>query len=193
MNNTHQLSIGYSPSVGMPAMPTVGNPKQPYVTSQKPTFDPEVEDVVDQDMRLTEHFTLREFIRSATAIRLDIDNRPSADEVARMKKLCENVLEPLRRRFGAIRITSGYRCKRLNDEVDGSRTSQHMFGEAADIHCGSDATGKKMYDYIRQNLEFDQMLVEMRGGKNPHIHCLHVSFKSDRGTNRKKCTSNYII
>ena len=83
---------------------------------------------------LTPHFSLWEMVRSGTAIRLGIDNRPQPEHIARMRALCENVLEPLRRRFGVIRITSGFRCPALNRVVHGVRHSQHLYGEAADIH-----------------------------------------------------------
>ena len=78
--------------------------------------------------QLTQHFSLREFIISATAIRHGIDNTPSEETVARLKALCDNVLEPLRRRFGRIRITSGYRSPSVNAKVGGVATSQHTLG-----------------------------------------------------------------
>lgn len=106
---------------------------------------------------------LSEFTRSATAIRHGIDNTPDADSVAALQDLCINVLEPLRRRFGVIRITSGYRCLKLNQMVGGSRTSQHLFGEAADIHVGSLETARKYFYFIKDHLLFDQMLLEMKG------------------------------
>jgi len=87
-------------------------------------------------MKLTEHFTLEEFVRSATATKYNIDNTPSDAVVKRLRALCENILEPLRISFGApINVTSGYRCKELNShpDVKGSETSDHMYGMAADI------------------------------------------------------------
>lgn len=153
----------------------------------------EVEQLPDLEMQLSEHFKLKEFVRSATAIRHNLDNIPAMEETERLKALCQNVLEPLRKRFGVIRITSGYRSYQVNELVGGSRTSQHMFGEAADIYCGSTEIGRKYYDFIRQNCEFDQMLLEFSGGQRKHIHCLHVSFKSDRGKNRNRCVSYYPV
>ena len=151
------------------------------------------EETTDLNMKLTEHFTLKEFVISATAIRNGLDNTPPAEEVQRLRKLCENVLEPLRMHFGAIRITSGYRSYRVNELIGGARTSQHLYGEAADIHCGSTETGRKYYNFILENLDFDQLLLEFSSGKHPHIHCLHVSFRSDRGKNRKRCSSYYPV
>ena len=144
------------------------------------------------DMKLSEHFTLREFVRSATAVRCGIENIPCEEEIERMRQLCINVLEPLRLRFGVIRITSGFRCFALNERIGGSRTSQHMMGEAADIHVGSTEVGKKMYDFIFNNLDFDQLLLEVKG-KNNTIHCLHISYRSDRGENRKQCKMDYAF
>ncbi len=94
---------------------------------------------------LTAHFSLREMCASGTAIRLGIKNEPSEEVINRLQQLCEHVLEPLRQRFGVIRITSGYRCERLNKAVGGVKNSQHRLGEAAAAaggggyrgsHCG---------------------------------------------------------
>lgn len=80
------------------------------------------------DLRLTKHFCLSEFTRSATAIRYGINNQPSEQQVQRLQALCQQVLEPLRRRFGVIRITSGYRSPELNVRVGGVPNSQHTLG-----------------------------------------------------------------
>lgn len=141
------------------------------------------------NIRLSEHFELVEFTRSATAIRRGIDNNPEITDIEALQALCVNVLEPLRKRFGVIRITSGYRCLQLNDAVGGSRTSQHLYGQAADIHVGCREMAMKMFTYVVNNLTFDQMLVEMKRGK---VHCLHISYRTD-GPNRKKVSSNYEI
>lgn len=148
-----------------------------------------MENTQQTDFQLSRHFMLSEFTRSATAIRHGIDNTPDADSVAALQDLCINVLEPLRRRFGVIRITSGYRCLKLNQMVGGSRTSQHLFGEAADIHVGSLETARKYFYFIKDHLLFDQMLLEMKGGK---VYCLHVSYTSER-INRKHVSSHYSM
>ena len=102
-------------------------------------------------MNLTQHFTLAEMIRSGAAVRLNISNEPSAEVVENLRLLCENILEPLRRRFGVIRITSGYRCQALNQAVGGVGHSQHLCGEAADIHVSNREVGLKMYISSRKH------------------------------------------
>lgn len=136
------------------------------------------------DGMLSEHFALREFLISGTAVRHGIDNTAPIEAVKRMKALCTNVLEPLRKRFGAIRITSGYRCERVNRMVGGAATSQHLRGEAADLHIASFEVGRKMYEFIRKNLDFDQLIFEYvrRSG----VRWIHVSYRAD-GRNRRQC------
>ena len=131
--------------------------------------------------QLTKHFALREFLISATAIRHGIDNVPSTDVVARLEALCNNVLEPLRRRFGVIRITSGFRNGQLNRLVGGVPTSQHLKGEAADISIGSLEVGEKMFDFIKANLDFDQLIFERV--RRTGARWIHVSYRAD-GQNR---------
>ena len=132
---------------------------------------------------LTPHFRLREFIISATAIRHGIDNTPPAAAEQRLKTLCENVLEPLRRRFGVIRITSGYRSKQLNRLVGGAATSQHMLGEAADIQVSSAESAEKMLDYIARHLPFDQLILEQR--RKTGTRWIHVSYTTSRPNRRQ--------
>lgn len=134
--------------------------------------------------KLSDHFYLNEFTNSGTAIRLRIKNVPQYMHIQRLKALCINVLEPLRRRFGAIRITSGYRCHALNDAVNGAINSQHIYGEAADIHVSNREVGQKMFNFIKNNCTFDQLLFE--NIRKDQTCWLHVSYKSDRGQNRKQ-------
>lgn len=140
---------------------------------------------INNDERLSPHFTLMEMIVSGTAIRHNIDNTPEAVHVERLRALCQNVLEPLRRRFGVIRVTSGYRCSALNAKVGGAPDSQHLRGEAADIHVSSREVAGKMFAYIRDNLPFDQLLFERRSGNG--VCWLHVSHKADLASNRRDC------
>ena len=150
-------------------------------------------------MKLSKHFTLEEFERSAKAARLHIDNQVPAALVPKIKNLCEEVLEPLREHFGEpVYVSSGYRCAELNKAVGGVRNSQHMRGEAADICPFSpspDKAGKLVPDshspearkkmcewaeWIMDNLQFDQLLREHSGNS----YWLHISLKR-MGENRQ--------
>ena len=135
------------------------------------------------DERLAEHFTLREMLASGTAREQKIDNMPTERDVECLRRLCQQVLEPLRRRFGVVRITSGYRSERLNEAVGGVPLSQHCYGQAADIHCSSLESARHMYLYIRDHLDFDQLLLERRLSNG--CCWLHVSYVSP-GLNRRK-------
>lgn len=136
---------------------------------------------------MSEHFTLVEFTRSATAMDKGIDNTPSLTVVYRLQQLCLSVLEPLRKRFGVIRVTSGYRCEALNKAVGGVSNSQHVTGEAADIHVTGMEEAKKLAAYIEQSTDFDQLIYEPRGNGNTRKapRWLHVSYKAS-GKNRKQ-------
>lgn len=137
---------------------------------------------IEKNFFLTPHFSLKEMTASATANQLHIMNCPNATQIARLKALCEHVLEPLRQHFGTIRITSGFRSVRLNDALCPNSLSQHTFGEAADIYVPNREKGLEMFRFICQHCTFDQMLLE-RKRKTPSFW-LHVSYKSDRRYNR---------
>jgi len=125
-------------------------------------------------MRLSKHFTLDEFIKSATATRLGIDNTPDEKVLNCIQALVDNVLEPLRVHYGRpIIITSGYRCPKLNKAVGGSSTSQHAIGQAVDIRSVSDSRedNKELFDMILEmKLPFDQLINEFG------YDWVHVSF-----------------
>ena len=132
--------------------------------------------IANGDMRLSDHFKLREFTLSGAAIRNNIDNTPSAVEVERLRALCVNVLEPLRKRFGVLRITSGYRSERVNKIVGGAARSQHRLGEAADIHVSSLEVAHKMCQYAKEHLDFDQLILESVAKTG--ARWIHVSYKT---------------
>ena len=134
--------------------------------------------MIERDEQLSKHFTLWEMMRSGTAVRMNIKNVPDEQEKAALRQLCEHVLEPLRCRYGAIIITSGYRCLRLNRAVGGVPTSQHMRGEAADIFIPNLEIGRKYFDFIKNNTTFDQLIWEPRGADVPRW--LHVSYTTRR-------------
>lgn len=112
----------------------------------------------------SKYFTLEEMTASPTAQRLGINNKPTADIVAALQRLVTNVLDPLREEWGApIIVTSGYRCVKLNSVVGGARSSQHTFGQAADIRTVSDRPeeNKRLRNLlIKLNLPYDQLIDE---------------------------------
>lgn len=110
------------------------------------------------------HFTMNEMTRSATAKRYGIDNTPSPEVAHNIRNLVEKILDPLREAWNQpIIVSSGYRCPRLNKIVKGAPSSQHLLGQAADIHTVSDRPedNKRLFDLIRKlNLPFDQLIDE---------------------------------
>ena len=147
-------------------------------------------------MKLSPHFSLSEFESSATATAKGIDNTLKHSDVDHsriidnLRALCQEVLEPLRRHLDRpVVISSGYRCKKLNQLVGGVHTSQHMTGEAADIAAPMlDINGKKLspsqslsllsdwMDWIIENTQFDQCIMEHRKNKDGTVtHWIHVS------------------
>lgn len=100
-------------------------------------------------MKLTKNFTLGEMTNSPTARRLKISNEPSKKETEALKKLCTDILQPIRDKYGMpIVVTSGFRCPELNKAVGGVPTSQHLKGEAADISVGGREQNKKLFYII---------------------------------------------
>jgi zinc D-Ala-D-Ala carboxypeptidase len=136
-------------------------------------------------MKISEHLDLSELTRSDSAKRNGISNTPTAEHIENFKKLAENVFEKVRNHFGKpIRISSGYRSKELNDKIGGSATSQHSTGEAIDIDMdGTDITNKQVFDFIKNNLIFDQLIWEFGTKDNPDW--VHVSYEST-GKQRKQ-------
>ena len=135
-------------------------------------------------MKLSENFTMAEFIKSDTANRLGIDNTPEGEHLENAKALFENVVQKVRDHFGPTVINSGYRCPELNEAVRGSKTSQHCHGEAADIEVPGVANGD-LAQWIVDNLDFDQVILEFYTPGQPSSGWVHVSYKAD-GSNRKK-------
>lgn len=130
-------------------------------------------------MRVSKHISIHEAITSPTALRLGIDNTPSPEVLATMKLTAKNVFEPLREWYGKpIRINSFYRSAALNKAVKGSRTSQHIIGEAIDISAGSKVENKKLFDWLIKNVTFDQVINEY------DFTWVHVSYK--KTGNRKQ-------
>jgi zinc D-Ala-D-Ala carboxypeptidase len=138
-------------------------------------------------MKISAHLDLSEVIRSDTAKRNGISNMPTAEHITNFKKLAENIFEPIRNHFGVpIFISSGYRSKALNTAIKGSLSSQHCAGEAIDIDMdgsSSGVTNKMIFDFIKENLDFDQLIFEF--GTKDAPDWVHVSYESN-GNQRKQ-------
>ncbi len=135
-------------------------------------------------MKISAHFALAEFTRSESAKRHGVSNEPTPEHLENLKLLCEKVLEPIRMKFGPINISSGYRSKALNHYIGGSLNSQHCEAKAADIDMDgmTNATNKEVFDFIKDTLDFDQLIFEF--GTKDAPDWVHVSYNA--GKNRKQ-------
>ena len=140
---------------------------------------------VSADMQLSEHFNLKEFTKSETAIRKRIDNTPNSVHATNLKAVCEKILEPVRNHFGKpVRINSGYRGPALNAAVGGSSKSQHCNGEAVDFEIDGLAN-PELAKWVAANCEFDQIILEFYDPKEgPNSGWVHASYSA--GKNRKQ-------
>lgn len=121
------------------------------------------------------YFSIKEMTKSNTATAKGIDNTPDQTITDNLTKLIEAVLDPLREWYGKpIIVNSGYRCEALNKAIGGAKSSQHMLGEAADITVGSKEENEKLFNYIKDNLEFDQLINES------DFSWVHVSYREGR-------------
>jgi D-alanyl-D-alanine dipeptidase len=138
-------------------------------------------------MKISQHLSLSEVTRSDSAKRHGIDNTPTAEHLENFKLLAEKVFEPIRGHFGVpIHISSGYRSKALNQFVKGSLSSQHCKGEAIDIDMDGSSNGvtnKMIFDFIKEKLDFDQLIWEFGTDSNPDW--VHVSY-SKTGNRKQK-------
>ena len=129
-------------------------------------------------VRLSTNFSLQEYTKSQTAIRQGLDNTPNEAHMTSATALFENVVQKVRDNFGVTVINSGYRGPALNTAVGGSSNSQHCKGEAVDIEC----PGTPNYDvanWISDNLDFDQLILEFYTPGIPDSGWVHVSYKSE--------------
>ena len=139
---------------------------------------------------ISKHISYKESTNSITAIRRGIDNTPNDEQLANMELIAEKIFEPLREWVGGpIKINSFFRCPDLNKAIGGSRKSQHCQGQAIDI---DDTYGivanSDMYNYIKNNLDFDQLIWEFGDDNNPNW--VHVSYVS-KEDNRNRCLKAY--
>jgi uncharacterized protein YcbK (DUF882 family) len=128
---------------------------------------------------ISKHITFKEATQSNTAIRFGIKNNPNSIELESMKLVANQLFEPLREWYGKpIKINSFFRCEELNKKVGGSKTSGHVLGNSIDIDAGSIEENKKLFDYIKDNLMFDQLINEY------NFSWVHISYK--KNSNRKQ-------
>jgi len=128
---------------------------------------------------ISKHITLSEATNSPTALRLKINNEPNETQLEAMKVVANMLFEPLREWYGKpIKINSFFRCEELNKSVGGAKTSSHCHGCAIDINAGSKEENKKLFDYVKANLVFDQLINEY------DYSWVHISYKV--GMNRNQ-------
>lgn len=130
-------------------------------------------------MKLTKNFSLAEFTRSTTANKYNIDNSPTEEHLLSIQALTSIVLQKIRDKYGSVTITSGYRSKLLNATVKGSPKSQHTKGEAADIVV-EDEDLYEVAEWIKDNLEFDQMILEVNKKGSRWIHISYTRTDENR-------------
>ena len=132
-------------------------------------------------MQLTKNFSLSEMTASKTGKAHGVGNTPTDEEIICLKLLCEKILQPCRDALDmAIKVQSAYRCRQLNAMVGGSKLSQHIKGQAADLVCKNNL---ELFNYIKDNLEFDQLINEKPISGYPSW--VHVSYRGG-GVNRKE-------
>lgn len=133
-------------------------------------------------MKLTEHFSIEEFERSGYAQEHQLDNKVPRELIPSLCNLCAKVLEPLRKHAGKpVIISSGYRSPELNQAVGGVVTSQHLKGEAADIHLNSLTEGREWFKWIQTHCTFDQLIWD---SDKTGAHWIHVSCRIVVSANR---------
>ena len=135
---------------------------------------------------ISKHISYKEGVYSITAIRRGIDNTPDDDQLSNMELVAEEVFEPLRSYVGGpIKINSFFRCPELNTAIGGSHKSQHCKGQAIDIDDNyGRITNAEMYHFIKERLDFDQLIWEFGDDDNPNW--VHVSYVSQED-NRNRC------
>lgn len=128
---------------------------------------------------ISKHITFNEATKSNTAIRNGIKNEPNAQELSNMKLVAEKCFEPLREWYGKpIRVNSFFRCNELNTLVKGSKTSQHVEGKAIDMDAGNKEENKKIFEWCKANIEYDQLINEY------DYSWVHISYNSTKNRNQ---------
>ena len=137
-----------------------------------------------ENQKLSNNLSLKEAVNSYEAKKRGIANVPKVEHIANLKRIAKNVFQKVRDNFGVpIKVNSGFRSVELNKAIGGSRKSQHCEGEALDIDdTYGGVTNKEIFYFIKENLEFDQLIWEFGDEKNPDW--VHVSYRE--GSNRKR-------
>jgi hypothetical protein len=144
-------------------------------------------------MQLSDNLSLKEVIKSDTAIKNGIDNNPTEEHLKALKTIANEVFQPVRDYFDVpIYVSSGYRSKALNSVIKGSATSQHCKGEALDLDADvfGRVTNAEIYNYIKDNLDFDQLIWEFGNDNEPNW--VHVSYDPKK-PNRKMLLKAYKV
>jgi len=143
-----------------------------------------------KNLRLSRKFTLKEMIKSSTALRCEIDNTPNKREILNLTALCVSVLQPVRDVKGIVTVNSGFRCIELNTKLGSKPSSSHVSGEAGDIEVpGLDNYVLAMW--IRDNLKFDQLILEHYEGGVPNSGWVHVSYSTENKNRNQVLTLNH--
>ena len=134
-------------------------------------------------IRLSTHFSLKELTRSETAVRKGIKNEPNEREIENLKRVCENILEPVRVHYGIpFTPSSGFRSLPLNTEIGSSSKSQHIQGQAVDFEIPG-VPNLELAMWVKDNLDYDQLILEFYKKDVPDSGWVHCSYVEDR--NRK--------
>jgi zinc D-Ala-D-Ala carboxypeptidase len=141
-----------------------------------------------KDIKISEHLSLAEICKSATATRLHIDNEPKEEHLNNAKIWAEHIFEPIRKHFGVpIGVISMFRCKTLNSAVGGSKTSEHLTASAGDLDqdgMNHGVSNKDVFEWAKKNLNFNQMIWEFGNDKN--ADWIHISYNCAEGAIQKK-------
>lgn len=141
-------------------------------------------------MQLSSHFTLEEFVSSSSAKKLGIKNEPNETEIENLKLLCNTILEPIREKLNApLYISSGFRCVKLNSAIGGTKTSQHCYGQAADLQVyAKDKSNKDLFDLCVAMIKSGEITVGQliwEGGTDDCPNWVHISTPYQRSQYKK--------
>ena len=141
-------------------------------------------------MRLSKNFTLKELIKSDTAVRKGINNNPNEDHINNLERLATNILQPVRDHFAkVVSVSSGYRSPELCVKIGSSAKSQHAKGQAADFEIFG-VPNAELAKYIIDHLDFDQLILEFHNPEEPNSGWIHCSYKNP-DENRKQVLRAY--